>query len=78
MFISLGCATVYDTKQFLSKPKAYFKQTANRIDFLNIVIGYLNLYLQYFVGQRELYQKIIFIIVVAISLQKVFNFLRVF
>lgn len=51
---------------------------ANRIDFMNIISGYLNIYLQYFVGHKELYQKIIFIIVVAISLQKVFNFMRVF
>ena len=76
--IPMTFSLIYDVRQFMSEVKAYFDLVSNRIDTMNLILGYANIYIQLYVGRDELYQKIIFILVVAISLQRIFNFLRAF
>ena len=78
MLVPMTFALIYDIRQFISEPKIYFDLVSNRVDTVNIIIGYSNIFIQLYVGRDELYQKIIFILVVAISLQRIFNFLRAF
>lgn len=78
MLFPLIFATIYDIKQFISKPNKYFRNVSNRIDVVFVILSFANLALQYFVGRDELYQKIIFIAVVAISAQKAVLYMRVF
>lgn len=68
MIIPMAFSFLYDSRQFLSEPKIYFDLISNRIDFLNLIFGFVNIFVQLYVGRDELYQKIIFILVVAISL----------
>ena len=38
-------ALIYDLKQFLSEPKIYFDLVSNRVDTVNIIIGYSNIFI---------------------------------
>ena len=55
----------------------YFKSSCNQVDFSFIILSYVNLYVQLFVGRDELWQKIIFILVVTISTQRIILYTRV-
>lgn len=77
MLIPLTCTFVYEMLQFRSDPREYFKKTSNVLDSLNSFFGYANLYFQYYYNGRYVHHKIIFIIMVFCSTQKLVSLMRI-
>ena len=76
MFVLQIISFMLDATKFINNPWRYFSRVSNIVDFLNLSFGFANIGIQYFLGGNELYQKIVFLILVATTLAKYFNFLR--
>jgi len=66
---------VYEGAQLAKKGPVYF--TYNFKDFLLIVVGYLNIYMQLYAGTWWIYSKIVLILLVTLTMFKTFEFMRV-
>ena len=68
----------YDGTQLMKSGINYFYQGSNYIDIVHISMGFLNIYMQIYVGTWDYLSKVVLIIVIMTSLKKTFAYMRIF
>lgn len=78
MLIPLNLSTIYDLRQFCQDPKSYISSSSNNADLLFMISSYVNIKHQFTAGKFDIDKKIYFIIVVILSLYRMFLYMRFF
>lgn len=68
----------YEIMQFCRSGVLYFFSWSNFIDLSYVVVGYYNMYCQIWMGTSRFFCKLIFVIVIILSLMKTFYFMKIF
>lgn len=68
----------YDGTQLCKAGLKYFYHGSNYFDIIHIVMGFLNIYMQIYVGTWDYISKIVLIIVLLTTLNKSFAYMRIF
>ena len=68
----------YEVAQLCRAGLLYFFSASNFIDLSYVLVGYYNMYCQLFIGTSVFWCKLIFVIVIILSLMKTFYFMKIF
>jgi hypothetical protein len=81
LLIALAACLIYpmytDGRQIIFQKQHYFREAANYINLLQIILGYVSIVQQYYQDPVELIPKTVMIITVITSLMKQFFYMRV-
>ena len=78
IIVLLFYSAFYEVMQLCRSGFLYFVSASNFIDLSYVLVGYYNMYCQIWIGSSVFFCKLIFIIVIILSLMKTFYFMKIF